>query len=49
MESARADQSADRARLGGGENLLVYTAEPGSETAERLRLLAVVGSAVGRA
>jgi non-heme chloroperoxidase len=44
MESARADQSADRARLGGGENLLVYTAEPGSETAERLRLLAVVGA-----
>lgn len=31
------------------QNLLVYTAEPGSETAERLRLLAVVGSAVGRA
>lgn len=31
------------------QNLLVYTAEPGSGTAERLRLLAVVGSAVGRA
>ncbi|MGN6407361.1 MAG: helix-turn-helix transcriptional regulator [Curtobacterium sp.] len=31
------------------QNLLVYTAEPGSESAERLQLLAVIGSTASRA